>query len=90
MRTLFDTSVLVPALTDQLANQAAALDALHRYSDGDQTGAVRLMRCRIVALLDGLRGRHGERFASSARQRHSAKTGTRFYGDHPASETTCA
>ena len=38
MRTLFDTSVLVPALTDQLGNHAAALDALHRYSDGDHAG----------------------------------------------------
>ncbi len=45
---------------------------------------------RIVALLNELRGRHGERFAPSDRLRHLAKTDTRFYGDHPASETTCA
>ena len=38
MRTLFDTSVLVPALTDQLGNHEAALDALHRYSGGDHAG----------------------------------------------------
>ena len=38
MRTLFDTSVLVPALTDQLGNHEAALDALHRYTHGDREG----------------------------------------------------
>jgi len=38
MRTLFDTSVLVPALTDQLGNHEVALDALHRYSHGDHAG----------------------------------------------------
>ena len=32
MRTLFDTSVLVPAVTDQLGNHDAALDALLRYT----------------------------------------------------------
>jgi hypothetical protein len=31
MRTLFDTSVLVPAVTEQLGNHEAALDALFRY-----------------------------------------------------------
>ena len=37
MRTLFDTSVLVPALVDQLGNHEAAFEALHRYTDdGDQ------------------------------------------------------
>ena len=45
---------------------------------------------RIVALLDELRARHGERFAPSALLSHVAKSGTRFYGDHPASETTSA
>lgn len=43
---------------------------------------------RIVALLNDLRARHGERFAPSERLQQIAKTGTRFYGDHPASEPT--
>ena len=38
MRTLFDTSVLVPAVTDQLGNHEAALDALHRYTQGEHEG----------------------------------------------------
>jgi len=38
MRTLFDTSVLVPALVDQLGNHRAAFDALHRYTDDDDRG----------------------------------------------------
>lgn len=38
MRTLFDTSVLVPALVDQLGNHHAAFDALHRYTDGENRG----------------------------------------------------
>ena len=38
---------------------------------------------RIVALLDELRGQHGERFAPSALLRHVAKSGARFYDDHP-------
>ena len=33
MRTLFDTSVLVPAVVDQLGNHEAALDALGRIYD---------------------------------------------------------
>ena len=32
MRVLFDTSVLVPAVVDQLANHEAALEALLRYT----------------------------------------------------------
>ena len=43
---------------------------------------------RIAALLEELRTRHGERFAPSDLLRHVAKSGTRFYGDHPARETT--
>ena len=38
MRTLFDTSVLVPALVDQLGNHRAAFQALHRCTDGDDRG----------------------------------------------------
>ena len=38
MRTLFDTSVLVPAVTDQLGNHEAALDALSRYTRGEHEG----------------------------------------------------
>ena len=38
MRTLFDTSVLVPALVDQLGNHRAAFDALHRSTEGDDRG----------------------------------------------------
>lgn len=38
MRTLFDTSVLVPALVDQLENHTRALDALHRYTHGGHDG----------------------------------------------------
>ena len=38
MRTLFDTSVLVPALVDQLGNHRAAFDALRRYTDDDDRG----------------------------------------------------
>ena len=35
MRVLFDTSVLVPAVVDQLANHEAALDALLAYPGGE-------------------------------------------------------
>ena len=38
MRVLFDTSVLVPAVVDQLANHDAALDALLSYTSGDHGG----------------------------------------------------
>ena len=38
MRTLFDTSVLVPAVTDQLGSHEAALDALSRYTQGPHEG----------------------------------------------------
>ena len=38
MRTLFDTSVLVSALVDQLVNHEAALDALDRYGLGEHEG----------------------------------------------------
>ena len=38
MRTLFDTSVLVPAVVDQLGNHRAAFDALHRHTDGGERG----------------------------------------------------
>ena len=38
MRTLFDTSVLVSAVTDQLVNHEAALDALVRYAHGEHEG----------------------------------------------------
>ena len=38
MRVLFDTSVLVPAVVDQLANHEAALDALLSYTEGANAG----------------------------------------------------
>ena len=38
MRVLFDTSVLVPAVVDQLANHEAALDALLGYTAGEHAG----------------------------------------------------
>ena len=38
MRTLFDTSVLVPALVDQLGNHEAAFDAFLRGSSGENEG----------------------------------------------------
>ena len=38
MRVLFDTSVLVPAVVDQLANHEAALDALLGYTAGAHAG----------------------------------------------------
>ena len=38
MRVLFDTSVLVPAVVDQLANHEAALDALLAYTGGEHSG----------------------------------------------------
>ena len=38
MRTLFNTSVLVSALVDQLVNHEAALDALVRYAHGEHEG----------------------------------------------------
>ena len=34
MRTLFDTSILVTALVDQIGNHEAALRALQRYTSG--------------------------------------------------------
>ena len=43
---------------------------------------------QIAALLEELRTRHGERFAPSYLLRQVATSGTRFYGDHPARETT--
>ena len=38
MRVLFDTSVLVPAVADQLANHEMALDALLAYTAGEHSG----------------------------------------------------
>ena len=38
MRVLFDTSVLVPAVVDQLANHETALDALLAYTGGKHSG----------------------------------------------------
>lgn len=38
MRTLFDTSVLVAALVDQLGNHEAAFRALQRYTSGEHAG----------------------------------------------------
>ena len=38
MRTLFDTSVLVPALVDQLANHESAFGALRRHGGGEHRG----------------------------------------------------
>lgn len=38
MRTLFDTSVLVAALVDQLGNHEAAFRAFHRFTSGEHSG----------------------------------------------------
>ena len=38
MRVLFDTSVLVPAVVDQLANHEATFDALVGYTGGEHAG----------------------------------------------------
>lgn len=38
MRILFDTSVLVPAVVDQLPNHEAALDAFLSYTEGANAG----------------------------------------------------
>ena len=38
MRTLFDTSVLIPAVVDQLANHEAAFEAFRRYGEGEHRG----------------------------------------------------
>ena len=38
MRVLFDTSVLVPAVVDQLANHEASFEALLSYTDGEHAG----------------------------------------------------
>ena len=38
MRVLFDTSVLVPAVVDQLANHEPAFDALVAYTAGEHAG----------------------------------------------------
>ena len=38
MRTLFDTSVLVTAVVDQLGNHEAAFGAFHRYTRGNHQG----------------------------------------------------
>ena len=38
MRTLFDTSVLVPAVVDQLANHEPAFGALRRHDGGEHWG----------------------------------------------------
>lgn len=38
MRTLFDTSVLVPALVDQLGNHEAAFRAFVRFTSGEHSG----------------------------------------------------
>ncbi len=38
MRVLFDTSVLVAAVADQLTNHEAALGALLTYTDGEHSG----------------------------------------------------
>lgn len=38
MRTLFDTSVLVAALVDQLGSHEAAFQAFRRYTEGEHTG----------------------------------------------------
>ena len=38
MRTLFDTSVLVAALVDQLGNHDGAFRAFHRYTEGEHSG----------------------------------------------------
>lgn len=38
MRALFDTSVLVPAVVDQLANHESAFGALRRHDGGEHRG----------------------------------------------------
>ena len=38
MRTLFDTSVLVAALVDQLGNHDGAFRAFRRYTEGEHSG----------------------------------------------------
>lgn len=38
MRPLFDTSVLVPAVVDQLANHESAFGALRRHGEGEHRG----------------------------------------------------
>ena len=38
MRSLFDTSVLVPTVVDQLANHEAAFEALRRHGRGVDRG----------------------------------------------------
>ena len=38
MRTLFDTSVLIPAVVDQLGNHEAAFDAFRQHGDGERRG----------------------------------------------------
>ena len=38
MRVLFDTSILVPAVVDQLANHEASLDAFLGYTAGEHSG----------------------------------------------------
>ena len=38
MRSLFDTSVLVPAVVDQLANHESAFGALRRHGGGEHRG----------------------------------------------------
>ena len=38
MRVLFDTSVLVPAVVDQLANHESAFGALRRHGGGEHRG----------------------------------------------------
>jgi predicted nucleic acid-binding protein len=38
MKVLFDTSVLVAAVVDQLPNHVVAHDCFRRYSSGDHTG----------------------------------------------------
>ena len=42
---------------------------------------------RVVAALETLRERHGERFAPAERLRRMAESGARFYGDAPPAET---
>ena len=38
MRSLFDSSVLITAVVDQLASHESAFDALRRHTEGDQWG----------------------------------------------------
>lgn len=38
MRTLFDTSVLVPALVDELPDHDAARQAMRHYTEGEHSG----------------------------------------------------